>query len=108
MFNIGFAELIVILLVAFVVVGPKDLPRVARTLGRWVKTIKRMFNEFKEEAGLDDTIKEFKDIQRDVNTTVREIDPRKDIQAVKTDTDKVLRQAKDSAMEQNPPGKEQN
>ena len=37
MFNIGFSELILILLVAFVIVGPKDLPRVARALGRGVR-----------------------------------------------------------------------
>ena len=30
--NIGFGELIMILLVAFLVVGPKDLPKVARWL----------------------------------------------------------------------------
>ena len=34
MFNIGFSELILILLVAFVIVGPRDLPKVARALGR--------------------------------------------------------------------------
>ena len=34
MFNIGFSELILILLVAFVIVGPKDLPKVARA-GPW-------------------------------------------------------------------------
>ena len=33
MFNIGFEELILILLVAFVIVGPKDLPKVARAIG---------------------------------------------------------------------------
>lgn len=32
--NIGAAEIILILLVAFVIVGPKDLPKVARALGR--------------------------------------------------------------------------
>ena len=30
MFNIGFSELLLVLLVAFLVVGPKDLPKVAR------------------------------------------------------------------------------
>ena len=34
MFNIGFSELILILLVAFVIVGPKDLPKVARWIAR--------------------------------------------------------------------------
>ena len=37
MFNIGFSELLLVLLVAFLVVGPKDLPKVARWLGRTVK-----------------------------------------------------------------------
>lgn len=39
MFNIGFSELLLVLLVAFLVVGPKDLPKVARWLGRTVKKI---------------------------------------------------------------------
>ena len=42
MFNIGFEELILILLVAFVIVGPKDLPKVARAIGRFVKMLKQM------------------------------------------------------------------
>lgn len=98
MFNIGFSELIMILLVAFVIVGPQDLPKVARSLGRTVRSIRKMFDEFKDEAGLDDTINEFKDIQRDINTTIHEVDPRKDIQDVKTDTQKALREAEQSTI----------
>ena len=37
MFQIGFSELMLVLLIAFVIVGPKDLPKVARWLGRAVK-----------------------------------------------------------------------
>ena len=37
MFNIGFAELLLVLIIAYVIVGPKDLPKVARWLGRMVK-----------------------------------------------------------------------
>ena len=36
-FNVGMAEIILLLLIAFVVVGPKDLPKVARALGRFVR-----------------------------------------------------------------------
>lgn len=60
MFNIGFAELILILLVAFVVVGPKDLPKVAAALGRGMRTIKQYIREFQEESGLGDVVDEFK------------------------------------------------
>lgn len=42
MFDINFAELAVIGVVALVVVGPKKLPEVARTAGRWVGKARRM------------------------------------------------------------------
>ena len=35
MFDIGAGELLVILIVAVVVIGPKDLPLAMRTAGRW-------------------------------------------------------------------------
>ena len=35
MFDIGYTELLVIAIVALVVIGPKDLPRVLRTVGQW-------------------------------------------------------------------------
>ena len=54
MFNIGFSELIVVLLIAFLVVGPKDLPKVARWLGRMVKKLKQLIREVKQETGWDD------------------------------------------------------
>ena len=54
MFNIGFSELLLVLLVAFLVVGPKDLPKVARWLGRAVKKSRRLLNEIKKESGWDE------------------------------------------------------
>jgi sec-independent protein translocase protein TatA len=41
MFGIGFPELLVILLLALIVLGPQRLPELARTLGQWFATIKR-------------------------------------------------------------------
>ena len=64
MFNIGFAELILILLIAFVVVGPKDLPKIARALGRFVRYIRNMVEEVKRESGLDEVESEFKKMER--------------------------------------------
>ena len=74
MFNIGFSELIVILLVAFIIVGPKDLPKVARTLGRWVRMAKQMYSDFKSEMGLDETADEKKKVKRDMDKTNRNTD----------------------------------
>jgi sec-independent protein translocase protein TatB len=45
MFGIGMGELILILIVAFIVVGPAELPRVARWIGRAVKTARRAAGE---------------------------------------------------------------
>ncbi len=43
MFDIGWMELLVVSVVALVVIGPKDLPRVMRTLGLWAGKIRRAF-----------------------------------------------------------------
>ena len=40
--SIGASELVLILVIAFVVVGPKDLPKVARALARAWKSLRRM------------------------------------------------------------------
>lgn len=97
MFNIGFAELILILLVAFIIVGPKDLPKVARALGRWVKYLQQMFQDFKDETGLDETLEELKSTEDDLAQTFRDADPAREIREVKRDTEKMIREAKKAA-----------
>lgn len=74
MFNIGFSELLLVLLVAFLVVGPKDLPKVARWLGRAVKKSRRLLNEIKKESGWDELEKEVRDVQHNVKDTVKQGD----------------------------------
>ena len=46
MFDIGWGELVVIGIVALVVIGPKELPTVMRTMGQWMGKIRRMASEF--------------------------------------------------------------
>lgn len=74
MFNIGFSELLLVLLVAFLVVGPKDLPKVGRWLGRTVKKSRRLLNEIKKESGWDELEKEVRDVQHDVKDAVKQGD----------------------------------
>ena len=56
MFDIGWSEMAVILMVALIVIGPKDLPRVARQIGRWTAKARGMAREF--QRSLDDMARE--------------------------------------------------
>ena len=56
MFDIGWSEMAVILLVALIVIGPKDLPRVARTIGKWTAKARGMAREF--QRSLEDMARE--------------------------------------------------
>ena len=50
MFDIGFAELIVIAVVGLLVIGPERLPGTIRTASMWLNRIKRGFNDIKQEV----------------------------------------------------------
>jgi Tat protein translocase TatB subunit len=50
MFGLGFTEILVILCVALIVLGPKRLPEVARTLGRTVASFRRTMDDLHREV----------------------------------------------------------
>lgn len=76
------------LLIAFLVVGPKDLPKVARWLGRMVKKIRLLIREVKKETGWDELEKEFKDTKSDLDDTFKEMKQDLDISAELKDAGK--------------------
>ena len=49
MFDIGFAELIIIAVVSLLVIGPERLPGAVRTISLWLGRFKRSFNEIRQE-----------------------------------------------------------
>ena len=56
MFNIGAGELFIIFLVAFFVVGPKDLPKVIKGIKSALQTIKSLVKDLKAETEHGDDI----------------------------------------------------
>ncbi len=92
MFNIGAGEIILILIVAFVVVGPQDLPKVARALARGIKSLQALFNDFKEETGLDEALTEFKEVEKDLEKTISEVDPTKELRETTKDLNKQIKE----------------
>jgi sec-independent protein translocase protein TatB len=56
MFDIAPTELLIVALVALVVIGPKDLPRVMRTVGHWVGRARGMARHFR--SGIDTMMRE--------------------------------------------------
>ncbi|MBL7662884.1 twin-arginine translocase TatA/TatE family subunit [bacterium] len=80
MFGLGFSEIIVILIVALLVLGPDQLPTVAVKLGRFLAGLQRSFEDMKKDLKLDELEREIRsaavDLKRmdsGVRTQIREI-----------------------------------
>lgn len=61
MFDVGFLELFLIMVIALMVIGPKRMPEVARKVGIWIGKSKHFINNMKENSELSSAIKEMKD-----------------------------------------------
>ena len=75
MFGIGMPEMILILAVALIVIGPKKLPDLAKSLGRALGEFKKATKDFKESIDVDDDFKELKDVKNafdDISTDIKE------------------------------------
>lgn len=81
MFDIGFAELLVLAVVGLLVIGPEQLPGTIRTISLWLGRLRRSFNDIKSdierEIGADDIkrqlhnesiLKELEDTRAKLNT----------------------------------------
>lgn len=67
MLNIGPLELIVILMVALIVVGPQKLPEVGRTIGKGLREFRKAQDEVRKSLQID----ELKDVRRDVQSALK-------------------------------------
>ena len=74
MFGIGMPELLLLLAIALIVIGPKKLPDLAKSLGRAMREFKKATNEFKESIQIDEDLsdvkKAFDDLGGDIKDSV--------------------------------------
>jgi sec-independent protein translocase protein TatB len=71
MFGLSWPELLLIGIVAIIAIGPKELPTVMRTLGRWARKgramadeLRRHWEDIPNQAGLDDMHRQADDLQK--------------------------------------------
>lgn len=57
MFGFSFSELVVVVIVALIVMGPKDLPKMLRRLGQWSAKIRRAAADLRAQSGIDDALR---------------------------------------------------
>jgi len=92
--GIGASELIFILIIAIIVLGPKDMQKAGRTIGRWLNQVVRsdgwkVFQKTSTELRnlprnlmreanmeLEDVNKELQDVNKEINAIPQTIDPR--------------------------------
>ena len=70
MFGVDFSELMVIMVVALIVIGPERLPKVARTLGHLWGRAQRYVNGIKADIAREMSIEEFHQLQQKMNQEV--------------------------------------
>lgn len=57
LFGFSFSELVVVVLVALIVMGPKDLPKMLRRLGQWAGKLRRAAADLRAQSGIDDALR---------------------------------------------------
>ena len=113
MFDLGWGKIVIIAVIALVVIGPKELPAVLRTVGQWMGKIRRMAAEFQgqfqeamREAEMADLKKSVDDLAQDVKSYDPLKGAREDVEAIGKDLNKDL--SKDFAKEMEKAVKEMN
>ena len=120
MFGIGMPEMILIFAVALIVIGPKKLPDLAKSLGRAFGEFKKATSDLKDSLEVDtdfsDVTKTFDDVTDDIKSTIDEPTYQTETAQTdatpeadeKTDALKTEPEPKDSQVEEKADDKEEN
>ncbi len=72
MFGLGMPEILLILAIALIVIGPKKLPDLAKTLGRAMGEFKRSAQDFKDSIDIETTVKDLDEPASDLKSVLKE------------------------------------
>ncbi len=72
MFGLGMPEILLILAIALMVIGPKKLPDLAKTLGRALGEFKKAAQDFKNSIDMEDSVKEFNDPLKSIKNDLKD------------------------------------
>jgi len=97
MFGIGMPEMILILAVALIVIGPKKLPDLAKSLGRAMGEFKKATSDLKQSMEADTGLSEVKETLDDINSDIKQSINFDNIEAYKPVADSTAREAHPSA-----------
>ena len=73
MFGLGMPEILLLMAIALMVIGPKKLPDLAKTLGRAMGEFKKAAQDFKRSIDMEETVKQFEEPTKTVRETISEI-----------------------------------
>ncbi|WP_105888479.1 Sec-independent protein translocase protein TatB [Haemophilus influenzae] len=100
MFDIGFSELILLMVLGLVVLGPKRLPIAIRTVMDWVKTIRGLAANVQNELKQELKLQELQDsIKKAESLNLRALSPElsKTVEELKAQADKMKAELEDKA-----------
>jgi sec-independent protein translocase protein TatB len=70
MLDIGWPELFIVLVIALLVIGPRDLPRAMHTVGRWVRRARSVTSEFQrhfDDIARESELEELREMKRQMS-----------------------------------------
>ena len=65
--QIGWFEILIVVAIAIVVIGPKDFPIVLKKIGSWIGTAKRYVNQIQEEVSIIDENEKSNNEEKKIN-----------------------------------------
>ena len=75
--QIGWFEILIIVVLAILIIGPKDFPIVLKKIGGWIGSVKRYFNEIQKDViDMENTVEE--EISLEENYSKKAKDNKKD------------------------------